>query len=313
MPAAASEKYMPCAGTGARTLVMTDRAEQWPHTLAHISEYADYLVGSDAGNLNAIQVADWMSKGLAAVQHEGYAEFKGTDMLCPDQFGPIAPTLYSESLVSLSLLCLLRRYHWKFVLSFLYSRASTHAGERPFWVDAYSHMSWLVSPSRRFQTALAVQRPDLVRFILACRQRLALCIQNNARTDAFIDVLIGKDPETRRRSPWNVVSGSAFEATLKMAIGVAEVQVAAARDGGHCDLLIDNQHRVSVSERDRILLALVLLFHAGYSGHVPWINGVPPAAPAAFRRAVAAYPEVWGRPGKTCRRFVRDFSVSVPE
>lgn len=280
-----------------------DEVLQWPKTAALRRQYAAYLVDELAEDIpgGAIQLADYFAAGLVGEQHEGYVAFGETGILCTEQYDPPA-TLYASSLVELALECLLLRFHCIFVSSFAYSRCVSAAdGVRPFWLDLFRRVSWAVTPSPLFVSALAIMRHDLRQFVFRARQNMAVALRSNHKVDHALELLVGGSLAPRK--PWTVRAESALSATLMQAMTNAQVAAKAvdSGDGGHVDLLVVADGRADVgvrmAERDRFLLALLLMYadSNGAMGwqHTAWATRLPTGAPAAFGACKQVYPELW--------------------
>ena len=244
----------------------------------------------DAGELelNAIELADTLSKGVDVDACDGYFQFRGTPIVCEKRFAP-PPRLYSAHLVDLVVVCLMRQYHHAFVAALAYSRLGAEAG-RDFWIDVYRRVSWVNTPSALFVTALSVCRHDMQEFVRRARWNMAAALQSNDRIDGALRILSGTDaPE---RAPWSIAAPSAAFDTLSAALAEGQV-VYRAVDSGHRDLAINGVVALRVALRDHLFLALVLLYNTA-NGRVPWCTTLPRSAPSSFARCRRQYPALFG-------------------
>ena len=297
-------------------LLQTDMEEipQWPPSVELREKYAVYLTDEEEANIHPFQIAEWMSKGLVAEQKTRYHKFKDTTMICPSQFPLKSLTLYSSSLVDITLLCLFKKFPWYGVLSYLYSRATVCYAERQFWHYLFHRVSWISVPSMLFQVALAIPRGDISHFLLCCRERLSGEVQDNIHVDRILEMLIMKEERTGLRRPWEVSSTQQLYKTLQRIIADGEINTALvdAKEPpkDHCDLAIDNKLFVKMSERDRVMVALVLLYRPETPKTPTWVCQLPSYAPACFKECFEAYPEMIGKP-TTRKRFIADHHITI--
>jgi hypothetical protein len=279
-----------------------ERVAQWPATAKLRQQYAAYLVNELAEDIpgGAIQLADYFQAGLVAEQHDGYVSFGNTGILCTEQYSP-PETVYASSLVDLTLECLLLQFHGIFVSSFVYSRCvSSSSSNRPFWLDCFRRVSWVVTPSPLFVPIFAVMRHDLQQFAFRARQNMALALQSNQKVDHALELLIGGSLAPRK--PWKIEFGSSVSNVICQAMTNAQItakEVVPSSKAEHVDLEIEGDSAVCIrmAERDRLLLALLLLYATsnGAMGtdHSPWIHNLPTSAPESFHACKHTYPELW--------------------
>lgn len=270
---------------------------QWPSCDGECEKLSNYLTSPDELGMNAMEVADILALGLRPEVDEsaGIVRFAGTRIVCASDLRP-PPVLYSSSLVRLAVKVLLSEYHPGFVVALAYSRLSVRdTPAHAFWVDVHDRLSWRTTPSMLFVVALAIQRADIQAFVRLAHQGMALALRSNRRVDAALSVLCGLDGSGPRQ-PWEVSSESALFAVLQRVIACGQIPVAAGEKTKDSDLLINGTCYVRMAVRDRILVAVVLLFHAPGAllgaSHVPWHRGLPGWAPPAFHACASEYPEL---------------------
>ena len=98
--------------------------------------------------------------------------------------------------------------------------------------------------------------------------------------------------------PWELNPKSRTFGFVRTAMTEAQVQWRlVAAEGGRADLDFGDGATVRVARRDRLLLALILLYHVpgGAMGPkwVPWCRELPKEAPPCFHQCRARFPVLW--------------------
>ena len=122
---------------------------------------------------------------------------------------------------------------------------------------------------------------------------MAACLQSNDDIDQALRCLIG-DVGSNTRQPWEIRSASQTFRTLSQAIVDGQVNYRIVECNERSDLYVDNCARFTIAARDRIFLALVLMYSV-HAGRVPWCICLPREAPTQFEACRSAFPALFDR------------------
>lgn len=242
----------------------------WPNLRSNRARLASYLVHE--GNVDVVETVETLAVGWAMTVDNGIARVAGGLSFEAALAGTVPAAAGPAETTALALHLLWLTFPPAVLAAFVQSKHMTPAHTSVFWTTLYSWVSWIVAAPATITAALHIGRPDLAGLVGALYTEWMCLCRSPATIAAQLDgLLAGCWEYTTHSHEWTVVRGWIERAGIICVPPTAAAAASISLNGVPC---------LTVSLRDRVLLALVQLFCTP----LQWsLNPPPETAPTGFR------------------------------
>lgn len=236
---------------------------QWPQETAHRIRLCSHWLHTI--NIPHAELLDIFSKGLRVTED---STIQNTILHVSPEFNPERATkIGSERLLWVAVYTVCSYEYPVIMVSFVQSK-TVGTENLAFWNKLWGCVKTIAITPETIVNAMQCLRPDLQWFICGAYVALLYRFQSLQQVDRLLNGLI--------EEPWHFRSYRPSYKTLRHYIQRAQMVCVTTAKQLQCSFTVDDV-KFSLSRRDHILLALLLLYDAS------WIRDTPEDAPDIFK------------------------------